>query len=160
MLTSVETLSILISFMLPKMMLDQKIDLMVTVYHHHNHNLAHYHNGHHHHCHHNRNQGDDDYQARIAAMAANWTPSTVHGWPRWPAQWIWLAWWSFMMVMMMVIIIMIHIMMIMTSTIHMIIWYDHMLISPTVKDNSSLPLLQTSRHEERYTKEAPQTCMY
>ena len=71
MLTSVETLSILISFMLPKMMLDQKIDLMVTVYHHHNHNLAHYHNFHHHHCHHNRNQGDDDYQARIAAMAAN-----------------------------------------------------------------------------------------
>ena len=33
------------------------------------------------------------------------------------------------------------------------------IISLTIKNDSPLPLLQTSRHEERYTKEAPQTCV-
>ena len=133
-LTSVETRSILISFMLPKMMLDQKIDLVELsllrrcgcqttslpaqpLFDHHcmvimimiitsncsrrqivdlSSHLYHYHHHQYHQHKHNHHifHQDDSHQARIAAMAATWTPSTVQGWPTWPAQWMWSAWLS------------------------------------------------------------------
>ena len=33
----------------------------------------------------------DNHQARMAAMAATWTPSTVQGWPRWPVKSFWTS---------------------------------------------------------------------